>query len=355
MSDHRIDSHKLIFHPRRVADWLEGKTVYPIFLELGISGACNHRCVFCTVSHMKYEPTYIDAKVLLEQLRLLKQYGLKSVLLAGNGEPTLHKNFSTIVNEVKLQGIDIALSTNGVLFTPDKVEECLESISWVRYSISAGTEATYKQIHRGNDGDLQRVFDNIQYAVEYKRKNRLKTVIGVQIVMTLENASEIVLLAKTAKDLGADLFSVKVVGYNPLSTQYKDKVADVVNSGTSELERQLHDLSDENFVAMYRENRATAMVTERNYTECHASPFYGCIDSDGKVYPCCNFIGIADMALGSIYEQSFVDIWNGNRRKDIMEGLASHKLKECVPSCRLDRMNEYLQELKYPDDHVNFI
>lgn len=35
MSDNfRIDSHKLIFHPQRVAQWLAGEPVYPLYAEL---------------------------------------------------------------------------------------------------------------------------------------------------------------------------------------------------------------------------------------------------------------------------------------------------------------------------------
>lgn len=355
MSDYRVDSHKLIFHPRRVADWMEGKTVYPILLEVGISGACNHRCVFCCVSHMEHKPTYISTDRLLNQFRDLHKNGLKSVLFAGNGEPTLHRDFERIVNQTKEIGIDVALSTNGVLFTRDKIEACLAALSWIRFSISAGTEETYKKIQCGEDGDLQRVFDNIQYAAEYKKKNQLKTVLGVQIVMTPETAEEIIILAKKVKKLGADLFTVKNVGYTPLSIQYKEVASDVVKGKSEMMEQQLKELSDENFTAVYRGNRAQAFVIERGYKECHAAPFYGCIDSDGIVYPCCNLIGVPEMALGNIYKQEFIDIWTGEQRRKVMQKLVDHNLSECVPACRLDRMNEYLQELKYPEEHVNFI
>ena len=115
-------------------------------------------------------------------------------------------------------------------------------------------------------------------------------------------------------------------------------------------------MSDETFTAMYRGSRADAYKNiHRCYRECHAAPFYGCIDSDGIVYPCCNLIGMPDMALGSIYENSFAEIWDGDCRKQVMQRLADCNLSVCVSACRLHSMNEYLQEIKYPGEHVNFI
>ena len=51
MDDWLIDSHKLIYHPERVAQWLDADTwekakhVYPIYFEITTSAACNHRCL----------------------------------------------------------------------------------------------------------------------------------------------------------------------------------------------------------------------------------------------------------------------------------------------------------------------
>ena len=42
----RMDSHKLIYHPERVAAWKRGENIYPIELEIGLTNACNHRCIF---------------------------------------------------------------------------------------------------------------------------------------------------------------------------------------------------------------------------------------------------------------------------------------------------------------------
>ena len=49
-----------------------------------------------------------------------------------------------------------------------------------------------------------------------KKKYKLRTVLNVQIVMTRDNVSEILLLGRKVKKLGADNYIVKSVGSNPL-------------------------------------------------------------------------------------------------------------------------------------------
>lgn len=126
MEDYRIDSHKLIFHPERVADWIQGKFVYPINAEVGLSGACNHRCTFCAVDYMGYEPKVLSEDIVQVRFQEMQSKGLKSVLFAGTGEPLLNQEFPDIINSTKSIGIDVALSTNGVLFTKDVAQESMK-------------------------------------------------------------------------------------------------------------------------------------------------------------------------------------------------------------------------------------
>ncbi len=60
MDEYGIDSHKLMFHVPRVNDWLQGKTVYPIYIEIAPAGGCNHRCTFCAVDYIGYKVRYLD-------------------------------------------------------------------------------------------------------------------------------------------------------------------------------------------------------------------------------------------------------------------------------------------------------
>ena len=125
----RMDSHKLLYHPERVTKWLRGKTIYPLEMEIGISGGCNHRCIFCAVDYMGYQPHLLEKDVLVRNLRLLGQKGLKSTIYAGEGEPPVHPDAPDIFNETKACGIDVAMSTNCALFSRENAEACLKSLT----------------------------------------------------------------------------------------------------------------------------------------------------------------------------------------------------------------------------------
>ena len=152
----RMDSHKLIYHPQEVARWKNGENIYPIEMEVGLTNACNHRCIFCAVDYTGYKPTMLSKDVLLPNLKEVSAKGMKSIIYAGEGEPLLNKNAVEIINQTKSYGIDAAMSTNGVLLTKEVSRECLKSLTWIRFSTAGIHEDTYDKIQQGKPGDLKR-------------------------------------------------------------------------------------------------------------------------------------------------------------------------------------------------------
>ena len=298
----------------------------------------------------------LKKEVIEKTFEEIKPLGLKSVLFAGSGEPLLHPDFSDIVNATKQMGIDVALSTNGVLLKSEIVDKCLKNISWIRFSVSGGTEKTYKKIHRGKDGDLQKVFDNIKYAAEFKRKNNYDTVLNVQIVMIPENVDEMITLARKVKECGADRFIVKSLGtmYATENSTINDVTMKFYQNNDSFYE-ELMSLNDDKYEVVYRKNRMHNTFSKKNYSSCYAYPFHGCIDAEGCVVPCCNFMGVKEFTFGNINNQSFVEIWDSDSHKNVMKKLEDLKLKPCTMACKLDTMNRFLKGFVYLDKHINFI
>ncbi len=348
----RIDSHKLIYHPDVVAKWRKGENIYPIEMEVGLTNACNHRCIFCAVDYTGYKPTFLDKDILLSNLKEVAAKGLKSIIYAGEGEPLLNRNVTEIINQTKNYGIDAAISTNGVLFTKEVSRECLKSLTWIRFSTSAINEDTYKIVQRGKPGDLQKVLVNMEEAVKVKRDANLKTTIGVQLLLLPENQSEIVEMAKQLKGIGVDYFTVKPYSQHPQS----GNLIEINYQELLGLEKELTEIVTEDFNIYFRAHAMQKLVCKRGYDHCYALPFMVYMDAKGNLWPCIVFMGNEELSYGNINEESFVRIWEGERRKRVIHYFDHMDLeKNCRELCRLDEMNKYLNELLHPGEHVNFI
>ena len=352
MNDIRMDSHKLIYHPERVAAWQRGELIYPIEMEIGISGACNHRCIFCAVDYMEYQPRMLDTAVLIHNLEILGQKGLKSIIYAGEGEPMAHPDAPQIINATKENGIDAAMSTNGALFTFEKAKECMKSLTWVRYSIAGATDKTYEYIHQCKKGDLQVVLKNMEDAVKVKKDQKLSTTLGAQLLLLPENKDEVVILGKMMREIGFDYFTVKPFSQHPSS---KAKLQ-VDYSEAEDVGKELRELQTDNFKIYFRSQSIENLGMEKPYHDCCGLHFMTYMDSAGDVFPCIVFMGQDEYIYGNIYKEDFDKIWESERSIGIRDIFCGDFIKKnCRKNCRLDEMNKYLEELRYPGEHINFI
>lgn len=355
MDKYRIDNHKLIYHIQRVNDWLNNKNIYPIYLEISPAGGCNHRCTYCALDFMEYQPRFLDTLMLKKRLTEMAALGIKSIMYAGEGEPLLHKDIASIIKHTKKVGIDVALTTNGVLLNKNLVDNVLADITWIKISINGATEKTYKKIHRSSSGDLGRVIKNLTYAAKLKKQKGYKCTLGMQLVLLPENCKEVMSLAKIAKSIAMDYLVVKPYSQHPFSktTKYKD----IKYNKYFELADKLKPLNTEKFNVIFRINTMKKWdEAKRNYWHCLALPFWSYIDSSGNLWGCSAYLGDKRFVYGNIYKNTFKKIWDGKRRQKNIE-FAQSKLdtKNCRVNCRMDEINRYLWELKNPPEHVNFI
>lgn len=348
-----MDSHKLIFHPERVAAWLGGQEISPITIEISPSGACNHRCRFCAFDYLNYQTAFLEKELIFNNLTQMAEQGVKAVVVAGEGEPLLNKNTPEIIRKVKELGMDVSMSTNGVLFSEEIADKCLPALSWVRFSLNAGTDHTYNLIHRGRPDDFQTVIGNLKKAAEIKHRDRLPVTLGVQMLLLPENVGEALTLGKILKETGVDYFTVKPYSQHPMSINNMGANMDYRNYLI--LEDELNELSGGGFTIYFRARSMQKLQQERSYSRCWGLPFWAYLDARANLWACIAYVGDPQFCYGNLQEATFQEIWEGKKRAALKEYIQRMDVGKCRELCRLDAVNTYLHQLKNPHPHVNFI
>lgn len=350
----KIDNHKITYHISRLYQWYKGDNIYPIYIEIGLYGGCNQRCLFCSFDFLKYKPKALSMKVIRHFINQAAAKGVKSILYSGEGEPLLHKNVEEIIKFTKDKGIDVALSTNGVELNFEKAKNILPFLSWIRFSLNAGTKKGYALIHRAKESDFDVVVSNIEKAVKIRDRGAFKCAIGVQLLLITQNQNEVFRLVSTLKDCGLDYLVIKPYSAHP-SSQKKFSFS-LEDRKLSEIEKRVAGIKEKAIKVIFRQRSMAKLKQNKPYKRCLGTPFITHITASGEVYPCNNFIGNKDFVFGDISKQSFEEIWQGQRRKEIMKKIQKGwNVEKCRKACRIDEINRYLWELKHPGRHVNFI
>lgn len=356
LDKYNIDGHKLDMHPERVAQWLGGNKleVYPIYIEISPSGACNHRCTFCAVDYIGYKPNILSMESLKSAISIMAKQQVRSIMFAGEGEPLLHKGLAQIINYTKSVGIDVAITTNGTLMTPAFIDECIESISWIKISLNAGNAETYAKVHQTKIEDWDKVWKNICYAAHCK----VNTTLGIQMVVLPENIDTIEELAMDAKCAGVDYVVLKPYSQHLSSVETAKRYAGLKYESPEHMAREMEKFNDEFFQVITRDkSMQVANSDERSYHKCYSTPFmWAYIMATGDVYGCSAYLLDERFKYGNINEQSFSEIWEGPRREAAIKFVEEKlDISECRKNCRMDKANKYLWDIKHPGEHANFI
>lgn len=350
-----IDGHKLMFHPREVSRWAKGEDVFPLYVELSPAGGCNHRCVFCALDYLGYAPRFLDTGMLKERLSEMGGLGVKSVLFGGEGEPLLHRDIVALAGHAKASGIDVALTTNGVLLSEDVAAGLVPVTSWIKVSLDAGDATTYAALHGTRESDFERVLGNVQRTAALIASQGASCALGVQAILLPENAAGLETLAARARDAGADYLVVK--SYSQHGHSVTRRYEDFDCTPHLDLPERLARFSTDRFKVIVRIHAMRKLQDEdRGYNRCLALPFWAYVDSGGGVWGCSAHLGDDRFRYGSLDEQTFAEIWRGEKRRRSTEWMAREfDPRDCRRNCRMDEVNRYLWELRHPPAHVNFV
>ena len=284
----------------------------PISINLDLTSACNFSCPHCVDSKIINTGEYLRLDDIKRTIRVLHSHGLLSVILLGGGEPTLHRNFEEIVRYVKNRGLELGIVTNGSrLDKVVKVTELLGEKDWIRISIDAAKEETFRKLHRPkNNVTLSRI---LRGARGIKDSNPLVS-LGYSFVIVWEglqingkeltrNADEIAEAVKLAGEYSFDFISFKPCLVR-LENSQKESLLDKVEKKEEEkilkeIKINLHkakDIVDDNLKILESVNLQAMMNKEvdqlkRQPKRCHIQ-FFRTVVTPSGIFHCPAFRGV---------------------------------------------------------------
>ena len=320
-----LDSHKLSYHYDRIEAWENGEQIAPVSVDMALTRACGAMCSFCyAMVQEPQERTNIKEKEALNLLDDFATIGVKGVSLISDGESTLSKAYVPFIQHAKTLGIDVGNATNGWEWEPEKVEQVLPSLTWVRFTVAAGTPEGYSKImFKGPEHVhvFERAMKNIKYAVELKKKKKLKVTLGIQMVLMPEFKDEILPFAKLAVDLGVDYGVIKHCSDDEFGTLGVDY--DKYESLYGDLQNAEKLSNDHTKIIVKWEKIKNG--GKPSYNRFYGPQFLLQISGSGLVAPSGMFFNArySKFHMGNFSDERFIDIFNSDRYRKIMNYLAS--------------------------------
>lgn len=165
-----------------------------VLVQLEVTNACNHKCIFCPNSSSTRTKKMIDINLAKRVIRECAEFlgNDKKICFHMNGEPLLYKHLPELVEYSKELGYDYCfITTNGSLANEDVLKKLFNAgLDSIKFSINAGSKETYLKIHGSDDYD--KAINALKFSWNYRKENNLDYKIYVSCVGIKDNYSELV-------------------------------------------------------------------------------------------------------------------------------------------------------------------
>lgn len=343
-SPYKIIHHKNILGKLRNKEFLN-----PVHVQMVITNKCNLNCSFCAYRMDGYSSNEqfnsndsLSFEKSLQCINDLKSMGTKAIEFTGGGEPTVHPDFTYILQYALEKDFECALVTNGVNIS-DKMFEQIQHLSWIRISLDAFKKETYSKLKKCTDFTLLRVMSTIQRITKFN-----KPVVGVGFVINKDNWKEVFSAARLARDLGVNNFRISTC-FSPEGYSYCDEYREEAIKLCYEVEK----LNNDNFKVFNLFNARLKDQFEKvqDYDFCPIKEIHTYIGADYNIYTCCTLAYNKKGLIGSIKDRSLKTVWNQNKKR------YNHNPRiMCKLPCLFKTKNEFINYcIKDNPKHVNFL
>jgi len=324
-----FNSLKVLAWREQLEQMAEGKIPVPVSVTVDPTNLCNVNCTWCIWADLKKKnPVSIPDKVLLAMPKFLADWGVKSVCIAGGGEPLMHPKITEFIEGLGKTGLSVGLITNGLALDDEKLRQVVVDVCrWVGFSLDAATAETYQRIKKPQlVNAFKRIQDNVVWVCR-NRRERKRPQVGMKFLMHHMNYGEMYQFADMAKTFGGD-----EVHFRPVYIPNYRFTKGVRKTCEFHLRNARKDLEDENF-RVFGIVHKFERYWERaiRFSKCKATPIAGFFLADGTFSICCDRRGDPEVSLGKYYPfEDFLKMWGSKEHKDLIDKIAPHDCPRCT-------------------------
>ncbi len=281
----------------------------------------------------------------------MANFGVQAVEVQGTGEPLMHKALPNAIEAGVTGGLSIGLTTNGVLLNKSLQERMLAHLFYIKFSVIDNNPQRYAFLHGCSEKQWEMLISNIENAIAYRKNHNLQLALFATIYLSDDNFYEAYNIIKFFKEMGLDYVVVQEATYNDTSPAGIAAYASGNFSKTEiqEMKKRVLTLNDDDFVVKIRfpinDGSFFVGINRENWKKgfCQGIKFTTTIGSDGEMYPCWRMWGRKQYSYGSLYEKSFEEIWNGERRREVEDFILNTPPtgSECN-NCNIVKLNKIL-------------
>ena len=347
-----FNPYKLLNHCDCIQHMVTDNKTYPVAVEIDLTNKCNHRCVWCMFDKFKEKtPVTLEKQLVFNLLNELQEVGVKAITYVGGGEPTLHKDFDEIITRSYEMGFEVGLVTNGEIIDT-KVDLLKKCCKFVRVSLDAGSRKTHDILHKPKSNDFKKTsaitsFGRIIKGLKKLCKDKGELVVGCGFLVHPDNFFEIPDLVNLLFMANVDYLQIRPVYMKGLT--FSDKM---LNELDKMMEKALDIAKGTNLHIVANWKRFKEFNgQEEKVAKCLAHNILSIICADGKLYLCCQLRGNKRFELGDLHDQSFREIWEGEKRQVAINNV---NMDRCPP-CRYSTYNKIMDYMASERRHGNFL
>ena len=268
---------------------------YPLSISIEPTTSCNLRCPECPSGLRSFtRPTGMLEPALFRKLINEVHPWLTNLTFYFQGEPFLNPNLTEMISYASAKGIYQTISTNAHYLDPETACQVVHSgLDHLIISLDGVTQEVYEQYRVG--GKLSKVLEGTKNILEARKSiGSQSPFITLQFLVVKHNEHQIDELKILASELGVDELKLKTAQI------YNYENGSPLIPENLKYSRYLPDQNGKWKIRSEWENKCWKMWSS------------SVITWDGRVLPCC-FDKDAKYQMGNINQQSFAEIWSGEK------------------------------------------